>query len=254
VNDAEFGLLDEIEEDHWWFVGKRLILTTLLERHAPDGPLLDLGCGTGGLLRDWSPQRRCVGVDGSRLALQICRRKGFSCVARSELVRAPFESGTFDAILALDVIEHLDDDVACLKEAARLCGAEGRLIVSVPAFQWLWSQHDETFEHKRRYTAAQLEHVVRRAGLEAERITYTNALLLPVAAVWRIVSYRLGVGRFAPKHDFWAIPRWLNALLVHAYRLETWLLRSFDLPLGLSVVCIARTPQTNRSPQSSAPR
>jgi len=114
------------------------------------------------------------------------------------------------------------------------------MIIAVPAFQALWSQHDETFEHRRRYTGKQLEAVARAAGLEPERTTYTNTIVFPAAAVWRLFSYRLGLGRFAPKHDFWAIPRWLNSLLIRAYRLEAWLLRRVDLPFGVSVVCVAR--------------
>ena len=115
-------------------------------------------------------------------------------------------------------------------------------MIAVPAFPMLWSQHDETFEHRRRYRASQLEAVVRASGLEPERLTYTNTLLFPIAAVWRVLSYRLGVGRFAPKHDFWPIPGWLNALLATLYRVEAWLLERFDLPVGVSVVCIARKP------------
>jgi SAM-dependent methyltransferase len=247
LNEEEFRLLDEIEEDHWWFVGKRMILRALL-RDLPNGSkLLDLGCGTGGVLRDWMDRSVCVGVDRSGLALAICARRGFDTLARADLTRLPFRQESFDAVLLIDVIEHLDDDVAFLRSAAELVGPGARVVISVPAFQMLWSQHDVTFQHRRRYRASQLERVVRSAGLEPERITYTNALLFPVAAIWRVLSYRLGAGRFAPKHDFWPIPRWLNAILVQIYRLESWLLARANLPVGVSVVCIARRPAQTRS-------
>jgi len=242
VNEAEFRLLDQIEEDHWWFVGKRMILRALLCDLATGSRILDLGCGTGGILRDRMDRSVCVGVDRSSLALQICARRGFSTLARADLTRLPFREGSFDVLLLMDVIEHLDDDVEFLRAASQLVEEGAQVVVAVPAFSLLWSQHDETFEHRRRYTASQLEAVIRAAGLKPERTTYTNSLLFPVAAVWRILSYRLGIGRFAPKHDFWPIPAWLNLLLLQFYRVEAWLLERRDLPVGLSVVCIARRP------------
>ena len=243
MNDAEFRLLDEIEEGHWWFVGKRLILRRLLER-LETGRMLDLGCGTGGVLRDWKGSGSCVGIDRSALALQICARRGFTTLARGDLTQLPFRERSFDTVLLLDVLEHLEDDVDFLQKAARVCREGGLLVISVPAFPSLWSQHDETFEHYRRYRVSGLQEVVEAAGLQSERFTHTNALLFPVAALWRLLSYRLGVGRIAPKHDFWPIPRWLNALLIQVYRFEAWLLGLANLPAGVSVVCLARVPRS----------
>ena len=242
MNDEEFRLLDEIEEDHWWFVGKRLIIRALL-RPFPQGlRFLDLGCGTGGILRDWMDENTCVGVDRSDLALKICKKNGFNSLVRGDLMTLPFKPASFDIVMLMDVIEHLPDDVSFLENVKQVCTKGGRVVIAVPAFQMLWSQHDVTFEHHRRYTSGQLEKVVREAGLEPERVTYTNSLLFPAALVWRLASFRLGVGRFAPKHDFWPIPKWLNALLVQVYRVEAWLLERSDLPVGVSVICICRKP------------
>jgi hypothetical protein len=88
--------------------------------------------------------------------------------------------------------------------------------------------------------------VVRQSGLEPVRITYTNTLLFPIAAAWRLASYRLGLGRVAPKHDFWPIPGWLNRILTRLYLLEAFLLKRFDLPFGISVLCVARRPAEER--------
>lgn len=245
MNDREFELLDRIEEDHWWFVGKRKILNALLLSDPGEGLLLDLGCGTGGVLRNWMSRRPCVGTDRSELALQICQRRGFETLVRSDLNHLPFPDGSFDTVLLLDVIEHLDDDVGFLREVARLAAPGGRVVIAVPAFQFLWSQHDETFEHRRRYSARQLEAVVRAAGLVPERQTYTNTLLFPLAAVWRVLSYRLGLGRWAPETDFWELPKPVNALLARLYDVEAWLLERFNLPVGVSLVSIARRGEEN---------
>ena len=238
MNEREFEVLDRIEEDHWWFRGKRLLLRALLGDRVP-GRLVDLGCGTGGVLRDWMREGVCLGVDRSSFALSVCRAKGFPRLVQGDLTTLPLRPTSFDTVLALDVIEHLPDDVAFLKGAAALCAPGGRVIVGVPAFQLLWSQHDRTFQHHRRYSAGQLRAAVLAAGLRIERITYTNFLVFPATAVWRILSYRLGLGRLAPAHDLWTLPRWLNGALTRVYQLEARLLQRFDLPFGVSVVCIA---------------
>jgi SAM-dependent methyltransferase len=240
VNDEEFQLIDSIEESHWWFVGKRSILRALLSRYPSGRRLLDVGCGTGGTLRDWRDRIHCVGIDRSELALKICAKRGFSILARGDLNQLPFGRETFDTVLLLDVLEHLHDDAQILRNASDVCVPGGRLIISVPAFQLLWSQHDETFEHRRRYSARRLEAVIRAAGLTPERTTYTNCLIFPIAALWRLLSYRVGLGRFTPKHDFWSLPGLANRILVRIYEIEARLLARIDLPVGVSVACIAR--------------
>jgi SAM-dependent methyltransferase len=241
VNDAEFQLYEGFEDDHWWFVGKRLLVRALLGE-PPQGRLLDLGCGMGGVLRELDGRAACFGTDRSAYALGICRAKGHAALARADLSAPPFREGAFDTILALDVIEHLDDDVGFLRKAAALLAPGARFVIAVPAFPLLWSRHDETFQHRRRYTEASLEAAVRAAGLVPVRTTYLHAAIFPVALVWRVASRRLGLGRVGGEHDFWPVPRWLNAALIGAYRIEAHCVRRFDLPFGVSVACVARRP------------
>ena len=247
MNDEEFHLLDRIEDDHWWFVGKRLLLHAFADRFTGGGRLLDLGCGTGGILNDWSDENRCYGVDRSRLAVEICRKRGLQGVAQGDLTAPPLAPGRFDLVFALDVIEHLDDDVAFLRQASACCAPGGRLIVAVPAYQALWSRHDETFQHRRRYSRRQLAKAMTDAGLEIERLTFSHVIVFPVAALWRLVSGRTPLRRVAPKTDFFVAPRWLNALLVGLYRLEAKALARWDAPFGLSLVCIARVRGSGQS-------
>jgi SAM-dependent methyltransferase len=243
VNEAEFQLMERLEDGHWWFVGKRLLLHALFGDREPRGRILDLGCGLGGVLRDFELSAACFGTDRSAYALRVCRSKGAAAFARADLLSPPFRAGSFDTVVALDVIEHLADDVAFLRVARALLAPGARLIVAAPAFDLLWSQHDVTFQHHRRYTAQSLRAAVEAAGLAPERITYLHALVFPVALIWRLASYRLGLGRFAPSTDFWPVPGWLNRILAGAYRLEAWLLRRFNLPVGVSVACVARSPR-----------
>lgn len=239
MNDAEFQLYEGFEDDQWWFVGKRLLVRALLGAEDPRGRLLDLGCGMGGVLRELGRAATCFGTDRSAYALRVCRAKGAARLARADLAAPPFRAASFDTVLALDVIEHLDDDVGFLRHAATLLAPGARFVIVVPAFPLLWSQHDETFQHRRRYTARTLEAAVRTAGLVPQRTTYLHAGIFPVALVWRVASRKLGLGRVAPKHDFWPIPRWLNRALARAYAWEARWLARLDLPFGVSVACVA---------------
>jgi SAM-dependent methyltransferase len=244
VNQAEFELMERLEDGHWWFLGKRRLLGALLRDHARRGRLLDLGCGLGGVLRDFEPDMRCFGADSSAFALQRSSRRTGAALVRTDLAALPLRRRSFDLVVALDVIEHLPDDVEFLRRAGDLLAPGARLVVAVPAFPALWSQHDVTFQHFRRYTATTLREAILAAGLVPERITYLHAMVFPIAALWRLASNRLGLGRLAPKTDFWPLPSWLNRAIASLYRLEAAWLARFDLPFGVSVACIARRPES----------
>lgn len=240
MNQAEFELMERLEDGHWWFLGKRRLLRVLLGDRPPRGRLLDLGCGLGGVLRDFEREARCFGADASPYALRRSQQRTSCALARADVSSPPFRAGVFDTVVALDVIEHLADDVAFLRGARELLAPGARLVVAVPAFPLLWSQHDVTFQHHRRYTASSLRDAVVAAGLHPERITYLHAAIFPVALVWRVASRLLGLGRFAPKTDFWPLPPRLNRAIAAIYRIEAGWLRRRDLPFGVSVACIAR--------------
>lgn len=240
MNQAELALMERLEDTHWWFLGKRRLLAALLRNYARRGRVLDLGCGLGGVLREFEADAHCFGADGSRFALQNSRRRTSAELVQANLAALPFRDASFDLVVALDVIEHLPDDVGFLRRAGELLAPDARLVVAVPAFPSLWSQHDVAFQHLRRYTATTLRAAVVSAGLVPERITYLHALIFPPAALWRLASQRLGLGQFAPKTDFWPLPAPLNRALASLYALEARWVARHDLPFGVSVACIAR--------------
>src|SRR6267378_6823015 len=183
-----YAIMRRVEETHWWFAGRRRIIKSFLERLCRDvkvesagnsrnyAPLsiLDVGCGTGANLEMLSEFGEAEGVDISGEALTFCRERGLENVKQGEAEALPFEDSSFDLVTGLDVVEHLDDDLAGLKEMRRVLRPGGRALVFVPAFMFLWGVQDDISHHRRRYSMKELKRVVREAGFEIERATYVN--------------------------------------------------------------------------------
>ena len=232
-----------LEDDHWWYVGKRLLVAALLADvfGDPSLRLLDVGCGTGGVLAALKERTRIVGVDRSLRALGYSRRRGVAELACSEAHRLPFGRATFDGILLLDVLEHVVDDTLVLRDVRMLLAPGGFVLVSVPAFQFLWGTHDQTVGHVRRYRARALREALERTGFVVQRLTHTNVVAFPPAVVARAILGRLGLRR-REGTDFQVHRPAVNRALIAAYRLEAAALRHIGrLPVGVSIAALATT-------------
>jgi predicted SAM-dependent methyltransferase len=169
-------------------------------------------------------------------------------LARADAVDLPFADRTFEIATALDVIEHLDDDYLALKEMWRVMKPGGILIVSVPAYKFLWTYWDDILGHRRRYTTKMLREVAVRAGFRVRKLSYSNALTLAPAMAVRVIKsalYRAASRNGKPrdaKTDFMMLPRPLNSALISYYNLESRVLRRGRLPFGLSVVAVLQRP------------
>jgi SAM-dependent methyltransferase len=189
LEDWRYRELYELEDTHWWFRARRHVIWALLRRGGlPTAPrILDAGCGTGRNLVEFGGLGAAEGVDASEQAVAFCRARGLSGARQAPVEELPFEDGRFDVILATDVIEHLDDDVRALTELRRVAAKGALLVLTVPAYQWLWTRHDESMHHKRRYTAARLASSATAAGWEPRVQTYFYSSLLPAVALVRAV-------------------------------------------------------------------
>lgn len=161
-----YSIMYRIEERHWWFVGRRRIIESFLESVCAnlknDRPrVLDIGCGTGANLEMLSRFGETEGVDVSSAALAFCRERGLRNVRQGEAEHLPYEDGSFDLVTCLDVVEHLDDDVAGLREMHRVLRPKGRALLFVPAFAFLWGVQDDISHHRRRYNTAPRESAFR---------------------------------------------------------------------------------------------
>ncbi|HET7874882.1 MAG TPA: class I SAM-dependent methyltransferase [Methylomirabilota bacterium] len=228
----------EEDRDHWWFVGRRAVVLAELGRLLPQQAcrIADLGSGAGGMLEALGRFGVAVGVEADPgLRAAGCRR-GLDIRAGALPGAVPLRAGEWDVVCLFDVLEHLDDEAAALDASARLLAPGGLLVVTVPAYQWLRSRHDEILGHRRRYTARRLSRVVEAAGVGVERLTYFNTLLaLPIMAA-RLLRRVVGGG----SHDLHRPARPLNRLLGACFAAEAHLLRRATFPFGISIFLAGR--------------
>jgi SAM-dependent methyltransferase len=245
-----YAIMHRVEETHWWFVGRRKIIESFLKRvcfglkprSRAEEPLniLDVGCGTGANLEMLSQFGNTEGVDVSAEALEYCRVRGLQQVRQGAAEALPYENNSFDLVTGLDVVEHLDDDVAGLKEMRRVLRADGRAILFVPAFMFLWGVQDDISNHRRRYTMASLQEAVRKAGFEIERASYVNLSFFAPIFIGRLLMRVTGL-RPASENNITIGA--LNAVLGKLFAAERFVLPHLNFPFGVSIICVARPTQ-----------
>ena len=229
-----------IEESHWWFVGRRKLFARELARAGVSrgARALDVGTSTGGnlrLLRELG-FRDVTGIDASENALRFCRDKGLGPVELGDVCRLPFPDGSFQLVLATDVIEHVDDDALALREIARVLAPGGKALITVPAFPALWGLQDEQAHHKRRYRLRPLAARIAASGLKPLAGYYFNFILfLPIWAARRAIAL-LGI-RLESEAELNAPA--LNAILSPIFLLDVTLARLLHPPFGVSILYLA---------------
>jgi dolichyl-phosphate beta-glucosyltransferase len=238
-DDANASVLAAFDGSHWWYRSKAALAATALRRTETDRPergwLIDIGGGSCGVtaLLGWPPDRVVVIKGNLQLATQARRRHRLTSL-QSSVDRVPLADRSAEIVCLLDVIEHLDDPVAALRESARLLAPDGRLVVNVPAHQWLWSTHDEELGHRRRYTRATLGAELSRAGLQPLMLTHVFSWLVPPTVVFRRLLGR-GSVKSGHEHSSFAVDR---PALVLTFA-ERSLLGRVALAFGTSVHCVA---------------
>jgi SAM-dependent methyltransferase len=242
MQSHHYPILYQVEETHWWYVGRRRIIESLVQKickplDKADPRILDVGCGTGANLKMLATCGRAEGVDISPQAVEFCRQRGLDSVKLGAVEHLPYESDSFELVTALDVIEHLDDDVAGLREMRRVLRCDGRLLLFVPAFMFLWGVQDDVSNHRRRYTLPGLLSAVREAGFSVESASYANiSFFLPVLVVRSVMRW-LHL-RADTEYGINISP--LNGPFSWLFAAERFILNRWKIPFGVSAVCIAR--------------
>jgi ubiquinone/menaquinone biosynthesis C-methylase UbiE len=237
----------QIERHHWWYLGMEAITRAVLGRWYHPGTdlrILDAGCGTGAAMTTYLAEYGSVtGFDISGIALSYCRLRKAQSLARASVTHLPFASQSFDLVTCFDVLyEHaVSSDAAALKEFARLLARGGRLLLRLPAYDWLRGQHDEVVHTVRRYTVKRIANLlIKRSGLIVEHLSYANTFLFPFILVKRVAEH-IWPPRVAHSDLTFRLGLF-NSILRVVLKSEAPLVASTGLPFGLSVFAVGRRP------------
>lgn len=238
MTEKDYQELSALEEKYWWHIGRRFFLNKLIKKYfsvsSKDSTILDFGCGMGGNYDFLSKYGKVVGIDNSKTSIDYCKKMNQQ-VELFNGTRIPFWEKSINMITAFDVLEHIYDDDAIIKEYGRILNSGGKAIITVPAYKFLWSDHDEALGHYRRYTASNLRNKFESNGFKTLKISYVISFLFPSIMIYRF--YRIIFSRYLTKKtSYVALPKALNSFFAMTIKLESFLLDKFNLPFGCSVV------------------
>jgi 2-polyprenyl-3-methyl-5-hydroxy-6-metoxy-1,4-benzoquinol methylase len=234
-----YDRMAELDEVHWWYTARRRILASLIERtiRPPTGArILEVGCGTGHNLKMLERFGTVDGIEIDAAARAVAEKRLGRSISSARLPELTgIERGHYDLVAALDVVEHIDDDRATVDALASCLKPGGKLLVTVPAHQWMWSAHDELNHHKRRYSKRKLRALIKASPLRLERLGYFNSFLFPLAVGARLAAKLTGRGG----SDDTLPPRPVNYAFERVFAAERPLVGAIPLPPGLSLFAVA---------------
>lgn len=236
----EYKKMHKIENNHWWFSAKRQYINIVLKKRFKNRSglkILDMGCGTGAVIEYLRlKNQQVIGIDANSVAVDYCRQKSLP-VEKSEAHKTKFSDGVFDVILALDLLEHLENPEEAIKEMGRILKQGGLLIATVPAHQFLWSYHDVSLHHKKRYNKESLIDLF-KVNFFIELISWIHALILPPVIIIRLRNKLMGLDSSSDVKQNGKI---VNLIMKFLYVFELGFFNIFNyLPFGLSLIIVAR--------------
>jgi SAM-dependent methyltransferase len=242
MKKSEYARMAEYEQNYWWHLGRLRIIQSYVKRAAARKErvkVLNVGCGTGGTI-DMLEQFGVVdNVDISDEAIAFMKKHGYKRLTKVDDIKLPFKDKTYDLVGAFDVLEHIEDHEGALKEWGRVLKDDGAIVITVPAYQWLWSDHDVSLHHKRRYTTKRLAAVAKKAGLRPEKKSYAIVFSLPMVVGFRFLNKITG-RKTDSETSYVPVPGWANKLFTKLLYGEAKLHSVMPFPAGTSVVTILR--------------
>ncbi|MCX7765912.1 MAG: class I SAM-dependent methyltransferase [Candidatus Sumerlaeia bacterium] len=255
MEESEYKKMYALENSYWWFQGRKHIIFSVLNRlnllkADATQRAIDLGCGTGLILTELNNFAFSLGVDFSMSALCFCRKRGLKDLICADVNYLPFTDSCCDLVFALDLLEHISDDEKVLQEIWRICRPGGMLLLTVPAHQFLWSEHDEALHHYRRYSMSQFYQLIVKSGFIPVKFSYCiSFLFLPILIFRRLQKIIKSPAK--PKTHLIILPKLINSFLIWLLKLEAKLIRFINLPFGVSILVVAQKtgsePDCNQS-------
>lgn len=242
MKDVTYDFLYKQELTHWWYRGRRQLIHALFQEYCIKNinkklEILDVGCGAGILMSELEQYGNVYGIDVSELAVEYCKKRGLPNVTVDDLAKLSFPNEQFDVVIALDVLEHIENDAQAVIEIKRVLKPGGTVIIFVPAFMSLWGEADEMGRHFRRYQKPELLKRLGDGGFTVVRSSYFNTILfLPIFLV-RYISRTFGIMQ---KMEFKETNPIVNAVLTSVFAFEVKLLSFLSMPLGVSALAVAK--------------
>ncbi len=241
MKKAEYARMAEREQTYWWHIGRFRIMESYLGLATKGAKkqktkILNIGCGTGGTIKILEQFGSVENVDVSDDAIKLMKKAGYS-VTKVSGIKLPFKEATFNVVGAFDVLEHIDEDVAALAEWMRVLKPGGKVVLTVPAYKWLWSEHDTSLHHHRRHTRKGIKQRAVEAGLDPVKVSYAIVFSLPLVVGFRWLNKLLG-RKTDGETSYVNVPNWLNTVFTKLLFIEAWFHKYISFPFGTSVVAI----------------
>jgi SAM-dependent methyltransferase len=245
MKKSEYARMENREKTYWWHIGRLRIIKTYVQRalRAKAKPtILNVGCGTGGTIDMLEMFGQVDNVDISDDAIKFMKQNGYKRITKVTGIKLPYKAKSYDMVGAFDVLEHIEKETGALKEWKRVIKDDGAIVITVPAYQWLWSDHDVSLHHKRRYTTRRLAKAAGSAGLIVEKKSYAIVFSLGLVVGFRTLNKILG-RQTDSETSYVDIPEWLNSLFTQLLYMEAWFHKYIRFPFGTSVVVVLRKNQ-----------
>jgi len=244
MESKEYSVMYELEDSHWWFKGKRRIVFSQIDtylKNKKDLKILDIGCGTGIMIKNLQRYGKVNGMDIEITALNFCRKRGLKNLIQADMGSLPYKNNNFDLVSAFDVLYHkgIKNDVDVFKEIFRVLKPDGILILTDSADMKLWSRHDIAAHARERYTLPTLSNRMRPIGFKILKASYFNTTLYPLVFMIRKIDNMLNKNK-PVKSNITKTHPLLNYFLYLILASESVLLKFLNFPFGVSVLVVAK--------------